>query len=66
MLSQSAHTVLMRLRSVKSRERSITSISLDVFILFKTGEQVLKREGIGQSEEAPGNLYDERWKNEIR
>jgi len=40
------------------------SFGLDVLILFKTVEKVLKREGIGQGGERPGNLYDERQRKE--
>ncbi len=42
------------------------TLSLDAFILFKTVEKVLKKEGIGQGEEVPVNLYDERQGNGIR
>ncbi len=42
------------------------SLGLDVLILFKTVEKVLKKEGIGQGEEIPANLYDERQGEEIR
>jgi len=36
------------------------SFTLDALILLKTVEKVLKKEGIGQGEERPSNLYDER------
>ncbi|WP_298023130.1 sugar transferase [uncultured Dysosmobacter sp.] len=41
------------------------SFSLDVRILFKTVGKVLKKEGIGQGEERPGNLYDERQRRDF-
>ena len=40
------------------------SFRMDLKILFLTIKKVLVREGIGQGEESPGNLYDQREKRE--